>query len=86
MGFQSTTEAEMLIRFIEEQLVRNPTMHVDYDTSLLKSGLIDSLSLVDLALFIEDTFHVNVPDYGIAPENMDTVGRMLLYISELRRG
>jgi acyl carrier protein len=86
MGPRETDEAELLRRFIVDQLIRNPGVKVDYDTSLLKSGLIDSMSLADLALFIEEDLHVNVPDYGIVPENMDTIRGMLNYIAELRQG
>ena len=39
-------------------------LHVDpplYDTDLVQSGVLDSLALVDLIVFVEQEFHVEVP-------------------------
>ena len=40
---------------------------------MISSGLIDSFSLVDLALFVEDTFGVHLDDAELTAETFDTL-------------
>jgi acyl carrier protein len=43
---------------------------------LISSGLIDSFSLVDLALFVEDTFGVHLDDAELNAETFDTLAQL----------
>lgn len=53
-----------LEKFIVEKLRKKPQMHIEADEPLLSSGLVDSFHIMDLALFVEDT-------YGVALENTE---------------
>ena len=58
-----TTETiSTLAKFIAEKILKQPNKVITADEALISSGLIDSFSLMDLALFIEDTFGVRVED------------------------
>jgi acyl carrier protein len=50
------------------------------DASLLQNGVIDSTGVLDLLLFVEDTFDVRVPDEDLTPENFDSVDNLAHYI------
>lgn len=78
-------EIEKIIIFIKEQLIRIPSIEINQSTSLMKSGLINSMSSVDLALFLEETYNVNIPDYAINPKNMDSVELIVAYIATLKQ-
>jgi acyl carrier protein len=43
------------------------------DEPIISSGLVDSFSLVDLALFIEDQFGVRIEDTELNADVFDTV-------------
>lgn len=50
------------------------------DDSFLQEGIIDSVGVLELVLFVEETFDVTVPDHEITPDNFDTVNKLADYI------
>ena len=44
--------------FIAGKILRQPGRAIAADEAIISSGLVDSFSLMDLALFVEDTFGV----------------------------
>jgi acyl carrier protein len=71
-----THEAEALKKQILEKVLRRP-IALDENTPLVSSGLIDSMALVDLLLFVEDVTHKRIPAYKVQPRDMDTIALML---------
>ena len=53
---------DQLSRFIASTILKQPARVIVADEKLISSGLIDSFSLMDLALFVEDTFGVRIED------------------------
>lgn len=70
-----TEEAQQMIEHII-QLIRKPGVTVDENTALVSSGLIDSMSLIDLLLKLEDLTHTRIPAGKIQPKDLDTVAKM----------
>ena len=70
-----TTEAQQMIDHVV-QLIRKPGITIAEDTPLVSSGLIDSMSLVDLLLKLEDLTHMRIPPGKVQPKDMDTVAKM----------
>jgi acyl carrier protein len=64
---------EKLLAFIREHLASNPEQVTSIDQSLIRTGIIDSFALVELATFIEEEFGVSVPDPEMNVDNFDTV-------------
>lgn len=52
------------------------SIEVGYDDSLLESGLLDSLTMVELLGFIEARFEVTIDDDEVIPENFETIERI----------
>lgn len=50
------------------------------DTMLFSSGLIDSFSMVDLIMFIEDTAGFCVHPAEVTLDNFDSVNRILAFV------
>ena len=67
-------EQEMISHIV--QLVRKPGLVIDETTPLVSSGLIDSMSLVDLLLKLEDLTHMRIPAGKVRPKDMDSVALM----------
>ncbi|MGZ3461827.1 MAG: acyl carrier protein [Archangium sp.] len=51
------------------------------DTSLLKSGLLDSTDLLELVLYLESEFQITVGEEEAVPENLDTIGRIVAFVT-----
>ena len=58
--------------YISTELLKDPTRQIREDEPLISSGLIDSFGLVDLALFIEDTFGIRIEDVELTSSVFDT--------------
>jgi acyl carrier protein len=67
--------------FITTEILRQPGRTLAPDEPLLSSGLIDSFSVVELAMFVEDAFGVVLDDAELTRETIDT-----LYQLEVRIG
>ncbi len=50
------------------------------DVSFLEEGVVDSTGVLELVMFVEETFRVTVEDEEIVPENFDSVGQLAAYI------
>jgi acyl carrier protein len=73
---------EKLNAQIASEILKQPNRVLGEDQKLLSSGIIDSFSLVDLALFVEDTFGVHIDDAELNAETFDTLGQLVSLIEE----
>jgi acyl carrier protein len=70
-----TPQEQQMVEHVVE-LIRKPGMSLNENTPLVSSGLIDSMSLVDLLLKLEDLTHMRIPPGKVQPKDMDTVALM----------
>ena len=73
--------AAQLIEFIERDILEDAS-NIKADTVLFSSGLLDSLALVELVSFIEETFGLKIGASDLNPESFDTVASMETFISQ----
>ncbi|MEW6567894.1 MAG: acyl carrier protein [Chloroflexota bacterium] len=76
--------APTLAEYIATHILKDPGRRVLDDEPLISSGLVDSLSLVDLALFVEDSFGVRLDDTELASSVFDTVADLAALIRQRR--
>jgi len=50
------------------------------DTSFLEEGIIDSMGIMELVMFVGDTFRITVEDEELVPDNFDSITRLASYI------
>ncbi len=50
------------------------------DASFLEEGIVDSTGVLELVLFVEDTYNIEVDDDEIVPDNFDSVGSLAAFI------
>jgi acyl carrier protein len=48
--------------------------------SFLAGGIIDSTGVLEIMLFIEDTFGIQVNDDEMLPENLDSVDNLVAFV------
>ncbi len=73
---------QTLNTYITAQILKQPGRQIDPTEALISSGLIDSFSLVDLALFIEDNFGVHIDDTELNADTFDTLEQLVTLIQE----
>ncbi|HTX85885.1 MAG TPA: acyl carrier protein [Streptosporangiaceae bacterium] len=67
--------------YISSELVRDPALlPVADETSLLESGILDSLSLLQLVVFLEGRFGITVGDADLLPEHFASVNTICAYL------
>jgi acyl carrier protein len=71
------TVKQQLEHFITQELLLGQETTIDPDQSLTASGIIDSLSLLRLIGFIEDTFQVEIEDTELSPDHFETLNVMV---------
>ncbi len=73
---------DSLSAYIAEQILKQPNRDIRPDEPLLSSGLVDSFSLVDLALYIEDTYGVHIDDTELNRDTFDSLSQLAGIIRE----
>lgn len=48
--------------------------------SFLESGTLDSTGIMELILFLEETFALKVSDDDMVPENLDSIDSLVAYV------
>jgi acyl carrier protein len=68
---------EQIREYIAKNLLFNSNGFNYTDTaSFLEEGIVDSQGVMELLLFVEDTFGISVDDLEITPDNFDSVSRL----------
>ena len=65
-----------LAEFITKEIMKQPDRQIAPDEALISGGLIDSFSLVDLALFVEESFGVRIDDTELNAETFDSLKQL----------
>lgn len=72
---EATVKAK-LRAYILRELVRDDDYPLDDDEGIVSGGLMDSFSLADLGVYVEDEFGVYIPDPDLTVTKMDTLNLM----------
>ena len=63
-------------QYLQAEIIQQPDRQIDPDEPLISSGLIDSFSLVDFTLFIEDNFNVVIENTELDGRTFDTLNEL----------
>jgi len=53
---------------------------IDHGLGLLESGLLDSKTIMELVVFLEDSFGISVADEELMPENFQTIDAIAAFV------
>lgn len=83
---QTTTAAAKIEATISDYLSqRFPILgKIDTDTSLLNSGAIDSLGILELMMFMSESFGITLEDEDLDPDNLETPKKLAEFIARKR--
>ena len=75
-----------LSNHIASEILHQPGRVLAPDQPLLSSGIVDSFSLVDLAIYVEDTFGAHLDDSELNKETFDTLAQLAELIRSRQSG
>jgi len=70
-------------RFILDNfLVGEPEESLQDSTSLMTTGIVSSLAMVELVAFLENTFEITLQQEDLAPERLDSIDLIVRLIED----
>lgn len=63
--------------FITRDLIRDPDYDLQDDENMISDGLMDSFSLAEFGVFVEQAYDVYIPDAELTVANMGTLNQMV---------
>lgn len=75
------TIEETLRTFIAENIIfSSDGFPYTDETSFLENGIVDSTTVLELVLFIEQQFSISIKDSEVIPENFDSISCLAKFI------
>jgi acyl carrier protein len=82
---ESDVSVEAQIKdYIAKNLLFDEHAEIDGAASLLAMGTIDSTGVMDLVMFLEDEFGIEVDDEDLVPDNLDSVQKLARFVERKR--
>jgi acyl carrier protein len=70
--------------FIVERFLLGNASGLSSNQSLLDSGVMDSTGVMELVLFLEETYSIKVADTELTPDNLDSIHKIAAYVGRKR--
>jgi acyl carrier protein len=80
-----STISQQLRAFVLEVFYLTDPDELTDDTSLIRSGIVDSTGMLDIILFIEGEYGISVADTDTIPENFETIALISAYVERKRQ-
>jgi acyl carrier protein len=65
---------------LENCLFTDDGSRLDDKASFLETGLLDSTGILEIIMFVEDTFDIKVLDDEMLPDNLDGIDLLVAYV------
>ncbi len=65
---------------IQNYLFGNEDAMVKPEESFMENGIIDSLGILELIEFCEDSYNITIEDNELVPENLDSLNNLTAFI------
>lgn len=80
------SKQQEIFDFITSQL--NPGTEVGFDpgANLLEAGVLDSTAMIELIVWLEETYDISIETEDLTPENFGTLDAMASYIGGAQPG
>ena len=79
-----TDTLSTLSEYITRDVLKQPNRTLAPEAKLISTGLVDSFSLVDLALFVQETFGVTIDDTELNAQTFDTLAQLAELVESRR--
>jgi acyl carrier protein len=65
---------------LEDLLFTDDESALNNDDSFLEKGIIDSTGIMEVILFLEEEFGIQVADKEMIPENLDSINNIVSFV------
>jgi acyl carrier protein len=65
---------------LENFMIGENEENLNSNDSFLEKGIIDSTGILELVMFVEETYGIEVEDDEVIPENFDSVAKLGAYV------
>jgi acyl carrier protein len=72
---------ETIRHFVVDNFMFGDGERLKNDTSFLEAGIIDSTGILELIMFIEETFKIKVEDIELVPANLGNLTNVVEFVS-----
>jgi acyl carrier protein len=79
-GDNQRIEVQIRRYVLENFLFSDDESQLHNEASFLEEGIVNSTGVLELVLFVEETFGVMVEDDELLPENFDSVNQLAIYV------
>ncbi len=73
---------ELIQNFIRTELINDNNIKLEDTEPLIESGIIDSLGIMKLIMYLEESFKIKIEADDLMPENLGTVNAISSLIQE----
>jgi acyl carrier protein len=73
---------DTVLDYITREYLEDDSEPITCETPLISGGIVDSFSMVSLKRFIENKYHIQIPDSRATPEVFDSVNKIVKLIEE----
>jgi len=79
------TIQETLRTYIAENILySNKGYTYPDEASFLENGIVDSMNIMEIVMYVEETFGVQADDREIIPDNFDSIASLAAFIEKKR--
>jgi len=78
------TVSDRIREFVRSRFPLARNLDFSDEDSLLDAGVIDSLGILDLVGFLEETFGIQASDEDLNPENFDSIATLVRFVESKR--
>lgn len=80
------TEEQRILEFVNTSLRPSGEPVTDVAQNLIETGVIDSVGILELVMFLEDAFGMTVDQESLSPENFSSVASVAGFVQQTRNG
>jgi acyl carrier protein len=73
---------DIILQYVTKEYLEDDSEPLDFDTPLISGGIVDSFSMVSLKRFLENKYHIQIPDDKATPEAFDSVTKIAVLVEE----
>ena len=78
--YEMSSIEETVRTFVVENFLFGEGDALKADTSFEEKGIVDSAGILELVMFLEETYGIKVEDNEVVLENFDTLEKITLYL------
>lgn len=76
---------QQLREFITATFLYGQPKAIDLHTSLLETGIVDSTGMLEMIMFLEETYGFSIDDRELVPDNLDSIQNLVAFVQRKQR-